>query len=298
MLSERFDIDFCSIEELDSFRSKERVVGLFVRLKSKIDDDVLKYFSNLRFLISPTTGLNHLDLEAINRRKVKVISLKGETAFLKSIAATAELTWGLILSLTRKIPQALNHVSMGHWDRDSYRGIDLAGRTLGIVGYGRLGQIIESYAQAFRMKVLINDIAPCEPLIGKNVPLKQLLSESDIITVHVDVNSGSMNMFGESEFRCMKSTAFFINTSRGELVDEDSLIRALREGSLAAAALDVIRDEQSGWTASPLYQVQSEFRERLLVTPHIGGASSDSMAQTEIFIVSKVLNEEIDAVFD
>lgn len=290
-LREVVDVAFCEIENLDSFEDKDRVAGLFVRLKSYIDDTVFDHLPNLKFVISATTGHNHLDLDAMVRRSIRVISLKGETEFLSSITATAELTWGLILSLTRRIPQAVNHVAIGGWDRDALRGLDLSGRTLGIVGYGRLGRIIEDYARVFRMKVLINDIASRNPTYGQMVPLKQLLAESDIVTVHVDANPGSVNMFGEAEFRRMKPTAFFVNTSRGELVDEDALIRALREGCLAAIATDVIRDEQSGRANSPLLRARAEFQERLLVTPHIGGASWDSMAKTENFIVAKVLNE-------
>lgn len=289
-LREVFDVAFCCIENLDRFEEKERVAGLFVRLKSRIDDTVFDHLPNLKFVISPTTGHNHLDLDAMVRRSIQVISLKGETEFLGSITATAELTWGLILSLTRRIPQAINHVAMGGWDRDTLRGLDLSGRILGIVGYGRLGRIIEDYARVFRMKVLINDTAIRSPIYGQMVPLMQLLSESDIVTVHVDVNPGSVNMFSEAEFRCMKATAFFINTSRGELVNELSLVKALEENWIAGAAVDVIDNEHLGHTSSPLYRLKNSLEGKLLITPHIGGASRDSMLKTEMFIVNKLLS--------
>lgn len=293
-LREKFDVAYCNINELDRFRTKERVKGLFVRLMSRIDETVFARFPNLRFVISPTTGHNHLDLEAMHNRGIHIVSLKDEAEFLASVAATAELTWGLILSLTRRIPQALNHVESGEWDRDLFRGIDLSGRTLGIVGYGRLGRIIEKYAQAFSMKVLINDIEPRDPVYGQMAPLNRLLAESDIVTVHVDFNPSSVNMFGEAEFRYMKPTAYFVNTSRGELVDEDALVAALRECRLAGAATDVIREEQSGRADSALLCALNELQDRLLVTPHIGGASWDSMTKTENFIVEKLIRFSLD----
>jgi D-3-phosphoglycerate dehydrogenase len=290
-LSAAFNVVYCDIDNLDKIVGKNNVVGIFVRLRSYIDDTVFNHLPNLKFVISPTTGHNHLDLEAMRRRAIRVVSLKGETVFLDSVTATAELTWGLILSLTRRIPQALNHVASGGWNRDAFRGVDLSGKTLGIVGYGRLGRIIEDYARAFRMNVLINDIAPRDPVFGKAVALDHLLTESDIVTVHVDINPSSVNMFGDAQFRNMKRSAYFINTSRGELIDEDALIRALKKGSIAAAATDVIRDEQTGRANSPLINACAALQGRLLVTPHIAGASWDSMSKTEDFIISKVLNE-------
>lgn len=288
-LSSSFDVVFCTLENLPAISSTENIEGLFVRLKFYIDDSVLNYLPNLKFVISPTTGHSHLDTVALERRKIKLVSLKGETAFLSSITATAELTWGLILSLTRLIPSAVSHVAAGGWDRDKFRGIDLAGRTLGIVGYGRLGQIVESYANAFRMNVLIYDIAPRVPVFGQSVSLTQLLGNSDIVTVHVDVNPNSVNMFSDDAFCCMKRSSLFINTSRGELIDEHALIRALNSGQISAAATDVVRDEQTGLSASPLMRSLAELQGRLLITPHIGGASLDSMSKTENFIVTRVL---------
>ena len=290
-LRDVFQVDYCDIEDLEKVRDKKNVVGIFVRLKSRIDETVIDRLSNLKFVVSPTTGHSHLDLEAMHKRGIQVVSLKGEAEFLGSVTATAELTWGLILSLTRRIPQAVNHVACGGWSRDLFRGFDLAGRTLGIVGYGRLGRIIEEYARAFRMNVLVNDISPRVPVFGQMVSLERLMAESDIVTVHVDVNPESRNMFGDAEFSRMKRSAFFVNTSRGELIDEDALIRALRQNRLAAAAIDVIQGEQSGPANSPLLRSRTEFQDRLLVTPHIGGASWDSMARTENFIIAKVLRQ-------
>jgi len=289
-LQSSFEVLFCAIEDIQEIQNVQDIVGLFVRLKSYIDDSLLNLLPSLKFVMTPTTGHNHLNLSALDRRGIRLVSLKGESAFLSSITATAELTWGLILSLTRLIPSALDHVASGEWDRDRFRGIDLAGRTLGIVGYGRLGRIIEKYASAFRMRVLIYDAAPSIPNFGENVSFEKLLRESDVVTVHVDVNPGSLSLFNERAFKCMKASALFINTSRGEIVDEAALLQALLSRQIAAAAIDVLRDEQTGLPGNPLLQSLPELKGRLLITPHIGGASFDSMAKTEDYIVTKVLN--------
>jgi D-3-phosphoglycerate dehydrogenase / 2-oxoglutarate reductase len=293
LLQTSYDVHMCDIDDPASLDAAGDAAGLFVRLKSKIDKDVLDQFPSLRFVMSPTTGHNHLDLTEFARRGIQVVSLKGESDFLNSITATAELTWGLILSMTRHIPAAIAHVADSGWDRDQFRGLDLSGRILGIVGYGRLGRIIETYAHAFRMRILVHDIEPRDPEFGQLVDFETLLEQSDIVTMHVDVNPSNLNLFDEAAFRRMKPTAFFINTSRGELVDEASLVLALKENRLAAAATDVIRDEQTDRQKSPLLQARTDLGARLLITPHIGGASLDSMAKTEHFIVLKLLNAEI-----
>ena len=131
---------------------------LIVALADKVDKEVLSKAQNLKIIVSPTTGLDHIDEKFAQERNIKIISLRGEIEFLKNVTATAELTWGLILSLTRKIPAAVAHVASGGWNRYDFKGIELKGKTLGIIGYGRLGKIVAEYAKAFRMKVLTYDI--------------------------------------------------------------------------------------------------------------------------------------------
>ena len=292
-----FDAAYCEIEDIANFVGKELVQALFVRLGSYIDASVLHHLPNLELLISPTTGHTHLDLKEIQRRGIKLLSLKGESDFLSSITATAELTWGLVLSLTRKIPQALTHTKSGGWQRDLFRGYDLSGRTIGIVGYGRIGCIIEQYAQAFRMNILVHDTISCIPRFGKFTSFSKLLAGSDLVTVHVDVNPSSVNMFGDTEFKQMKHGAYFINTSRGEIVCESALLHALRSGRLKGAAIDVIRDETSWLNSSSMEDNwlinYALTHSNLLITPHIGGATVDAMDKTEIFITSKAISHFI-----
>lgn len=282
----------------DLLKKIEEVDALVIRLRNRIDKEILDQAKNLKYIVTPTTGLNHIDLEEADKRKIQVVSLKGEVDFLKSIAATAELTWGLILSLLRNIPQALGDVALQRWDRDEFRGHDLKGKTLGVVGYGRLGQIVAGYAQAFGMSVIASDphvlTEDCPfPLLS----LADLLGQADIVTLHVGLDQSTKGFFGKSEFQKMKKGSCFINTARGELVDENALLSALQDGTLAGAALDVLGNETGQdliWMQENQLWQYSRANANLLITPHIGGATFESMAATEIFIVEK-LKKKVEA---
>ena len=130
---------------------------LIVRLGHRIDKEVIEKGHQLKAILTATTGLNHIDLTAAAKNDISILSLKGERAFLDTLTATAELTWGLLLALLRKIPSAYNHVLAAGWDRDQYRGRQLKDKVLGIVGFGRLGSIVAEYGRAFQMKVLTTD---------------------------------------------------------------------------------------------------------------------------------------------
>lgn len=264
---------------------------LITRLAYHIDRDVIEAGLNLKVIVTPTTGLDHIDLGCAAERGIRVISLKGETQFLESITATAELTWGLILALIRQMPSALDDVRAGKWRRDLFRGIELKEKCLGILGYGRLGKIVARYALAFQMKVFACDIAAQQPIDGiKMVDLPTLLAQSDIITLHLPLDETTVNMVSSEFFSRMKSGSYFINTSRGGLVDEQPLLEALNAGKIAGAAVDVI----SGETGFDYHDVKSPMIEyakknsNLIITPHVGGATWDSMWKTEIFVARKL----------
>jgi D-3-phosphoglycerate dehydrogenase len=265
---------------------------LWVRLRNKIGKEILDAAPNLKAIATPTTGVNHLDLELLEERQIKVMSLRGETTFLNSVRATAELTLGLMLALTRHIPAACEATKDGAWNRDRFRGNELHGKTVGIVGYGRLGRHVANYCAALGLTVLVTD-----PNVRKDtVPLpfemmerESLLRHSDLVSLHVSLDEANRGFFGSREFQTMREGSWFINTSRGELIDESALLQNLDSGHLAGAALDVLQDEQSGgFAARPLVQYAASHR-NLLITPHIGGCTSESMAKTELFLAEKLL---------
>jgi D-3-phosphoglycerate dehydrogenase len=264
---------------------------LWVRLRHRIDRGVLDRAAGLRVVVSPTTGLNHIDTAELARRGIHLISLRGEVEFLRNVRATAEHTVALMLSLLRNLPAAAAHTLAGGWTRDRFRGRELYEKTVGIVGYGRLGRLVARYLLAFDCRVLAADphvdAAAVEPGVSM-VSLDRLLGESDIVSLHVNLDDDTAGFFGASQLNAMKPGALLVNTARGELVDEQALIAALKSGRLAGAALDVLSNERSaGMSGHPLVRYANE-NNNMIITPHIGGCTLESMYKTEEFLAGKL----------
>jgi len=265
---------------------------LIVRLAFQLTEDIFRAAPNLRVIVTATTGLDHIDLEAAERHGVKVLSLRGEVDFLRSIPATAELTWGLLLALTRNIPAAYSSVLKGEWDRDRFKGHDLAGKRLGILGLGRIGRIVARYGLAFSMKV-----AAFDPMVQNWVEgvermksMGELLQIADILTVHVPLYHDTVGLIGGHELELLPTGAWLINTSRGDIVNVPGLISALESGQLAGVAVDVVSMERSDLLEKSALLQYARTHKNLIITPHIGGASYESMAATEIFMARKLVN--------
>ncbi|MHB8856603.1 MAG: NAD(P)-dependent oxidoreductase [Bellilinea sp.] len=268
------------------------VEALIVRLAFQIDEQVLAAAPRLRAIVTATTGLDHIDLAAAERHGVKVLSLKGEVNFLRSIPATAELTWGLLLALTRNIPAAFGSVLQSEWQRDRFKGHDLAGRRLGILGLGRIGHMVARYGLAFGMRVLAYDPAPHIWLEGleRAGSLAELLGQADVLSIHVPLKPETVRLVGKPELDQLPDGSYLINTARGDILDEAALLAVLEGGRLAGAALDMLSNERSDSLASsPLIQY-AQMHSNLILTPHIGGATYESMAATEIFMAEKLVD--------
>lgn len=265
---------------------------LVVRLRHKLDREVFDAAPRLKAVVTPTTGLDHIDTAEAARRGIAVLALKGETDFLRTIPATAELTWGLLLALVRRLPAACASVRDGRWQRDAFRGRDLRGRTLGIIGYGRVGAMVAGYGTAFGLRVLVHDLQPVAAPAGLEwCDLDDLLARADIVSVHVPLLPATIHLLGAPQFAQMKPGAILLNTSRGEVLDEAALRAALESGHLAGAALDVLsgeRGDDSAWMEGHPLVRHARTHENLLITPHIGGATLDSMQMTEAFMARKL----------
>lgn len=264
---------------------------LIIRLRHLVDRGFLADAQQLKVISTATTGLDHIDLQKAEERGVTVLSLRGETDFLRTVTATAEHTWGLLLALLRHIPQAHQAVVSGDWDRDKFFGRELQGRTLGILGLGRIGQMVARYGLAFRMQVIAHDPFQREWIEGveRVEDLPGFLSRADVLSIHVPLSVETKHLIGRKEFAALKPGAIVLNTSRGAILDEAALVENLESGHLGGAALDVIHDE---------YSPDSDLRERiiryaatqenLLITPHLGGATHDSLEKVEIFMAEKL----------
>jgi phosphoglycerate dehydrogenase-like enzyme len=254
-----------------------------------VDDAVMSAAPKLRWIATPTTGLNHVDLAAAERRGIEVISLRGRVDFLKNVRATAEMTVLLMLALLRHLPEAATHVREGKWNRDLFRGGELYGRTVGIVGYGRLGRIVARYLSGFECRVLATDLGPIETETGVTaVSLARLLDEADIVSLHADYRPANHGFWDRACFSKMKPGALFINTARGELVDERALLEALESGTLGGAALDVLAQEPPAGMEHPLIAFARRST-RLLITPHIGGGTVESLKKAETFLADALV---------
>jgi len=269
---------------------------LWVRLRHQIDREVFEAAPQLRAIATPTTGLNHIDLAEAERRNIHIISLRDEVDFLQGVYATAEHTMALIFSLVRHIPAAHDHAVNGKWNRDLFIGVELFGKTAGIIGYGRIGRMVGRYLRAFGMRVIVSDIreinaAQAQEEQGiERVPLIELLRKSDLITLHVPLTEKTHRLLGFHEFSNMKKGVWFINTSRGEIVDESALRLALAENRVAGAALDVLCDERaSGMSENSVVQY-AQTHGNVVITPHIAGCTFESREKTEIFLAGRVVS--------
>jgi D-3-phosphoglycerate dehydrogenase len=265
--------------------------ALIVRLANQIDREVIEAGGRLRVIVTATTGLDHIDLGYAQERGITVLSLRGETEFLQEVRATAEHTWALLLGLLRNIVPASIAACQGNWDRDRFRGRELDGKRLGIVGLGRLGQKVARYGQVFGMDVRAFDPLVEEWIDGvrREPTLTDLLKKSDILSLHVPLNTETQGMIGATELALLPAGAVLVNTSRGQLIDESALINALKRKHLAGAALDVVAQERNSENRrlGTLLDYAGT-HENLLITPHIGGATYESMAKTEVFMALKL----------
>jgi D-3-phosphoglycerate dehydrogenase len=198
----------------------------------------------------------------------------------------------------RHVSRSIRHVNEGNWNRDLFEGRELYNKTVGIVGYGRLGRRVAKYLLAFDVKVLATGPALKQSDVDAGitvVPLPELLEKCDIVSLHADYTSDNDRFFGTEQFKAMKAGALFINTARGELVDEPALLASLESGHLAGAALDVLRDETSVSVIDNLLVKYAQSHDNLLITPHIGGNTRESLNKTEYFLANNrfVFRDEI-----
>jgi D-3-phosphoglycerate dehydrogenase len=262
---------------------------LIARFGHRMDKELFAAAPHLRALVSATTGLDHIDLESAAAHGVTVLSLQGETEFLEGLSATAELSWGLLLTVLRHIPQAFQSVKEGSWDRDAFRGNELRGKHLGILGLGRLGRMVAEYGRAFGMTVAAYD--PHTPDWPKGVELRSaaedLMEDAQVLSLHLPLNDKTRGFMDGAMLARLPEGAVLINTSRGAVVNEAALLAAMDSGHLAGAGLDVVADELSGGPSQALLAYARDHN-NLIITPHMGGATTESMEKAEVFMAQKL----------
>jgi D-3-phosphoglycerate dehydrogenase len=264
---------------------------LITRFKHAIDKEVILAAPRLKIIAIAATGLDHIDIPAARNQGIEIISLQGQTKFLRNIPSTAEHTWALLLSVVRHLPHSFFSVLRGEWKRDEFIGNELYGKNLGIIGLGRIGRKIARYGLCFGMNIHAYDPF-CKKRIKKvrmHNELDEMLPNIDILTIHIPLSQATAHMIGKKEFSLLPKGSIIINTSRGKIIDEKALLKALKSGHLRAAALDVIEACEN--LKKNTLIAYARHNHNLIITPHIGGATKEAWEKAEVFIAQKIVTK-------
>ena len=278
LIEEYADVEVYDSEEepapYDLILEKVRDIdGLLCLLTDKIDARVIEAGERLKVISNYAVGYDNIDVEAATKRGIYVTNTPGVLT-----ETTADLAWAILMAIARRVVEADKYVRAGRWVHawgpKMMLGSDVHGKTLGIVGLGRIGSAVARRAKGFNMRVIYYDVVRREDLEGEldleYKPLEELLKEADYITLHVPLTKDTYHLIGERELNMMKPTAYLINTSRGAVVDQRALYRALKERRIAGAALDVFEREPID-PDDPLLELDN-----VVLTPHIGSASVET----------------------
>jgi D-3-phosphoglycerate dehydrogenase len=254
--------------------------GLVVRSAVQVDDALLEHAPKLRVIGRAGVGVDNIDADAATRRGIVVMNTPGANAI-----AVAELTIGLMLSLARQVPKANALLHQGKWEKKSLSGAELRGKTLAVLGLGRIGLEVAHRAASFGMQVIGHDpfVAPA---VARErgvelVDLEALFARADYLTLHVGLTQQTGNIINAKNLAAMKQGVRIVNCARGELIEDAALLAALESGQVAGAALDVFRDE-------PLKDSPYFSRENVLLTPHIAGSTAEAQEAVGIQIAAQV----------
>ena len=290
VLSLQFEVSFLPDLWKDSVELSKRIGdyrALIVRNQTQVTAALLAAGSKLVVVGRAGVGLDNVDVAAATRAGILITFTPDQNA-----VSVAELAMGLMLSLARMIPAANQDTKNGNWNRQMFVGMELYGKTIGIVGAGKIGYLTARRAQAFGMKVLAYD-----PFISRDsillselnaelVSLDELLARADIVSCHLPATPGTVGMFNAERFEKMKPTATFVNTSRGEVVVESDLLGALESGQIAGAAMDVRSKE-------PPQAGGLEHLPNLILTPHVGAFTQEAQDR-----VTRAICEDVARVLD
>jgi phosphoglycerate dehydrogenase-like enzyme len=255
--------------------------AIIVRSATQVTAEVIEHGRRLQIIGRAGAGLDNIDVVAAQERGIQVVNCPDANTL-----AVAEHTMGLLLALARRLPRADLSLKEGKWEKKTFMGTGLAGKTLGIVGFGRIGREVALRAQAFGMKILVNQRRPTPELNlagATAVDLNDLLQKADFVTLHVPLKPETRHLIGAEQLALMKPAAYLINTARGGVIDEAALLKALNEGQIAGAALDVFAQE-------PVTDNVLARHERVIATPHIAASTEDAQQQAAVMVAEKMID--------
>ena len=249
----------------------------------KIDEELLRD-TKVKLINSCSTGLNHIDLEYCNQNNIEIQCHKNDYELINELPSTSELAFGLMMSLLRSIPQGSQHVKSRRWDYTQFVGRQVKDLKIGIIGYGRLGKMMYNFCKAFEADVMVFD-----PYVG-NIgcsSIEDMLSKCDVISLHVHVTEETKYMINERLLGFMKKNSYIINTSRGEIVDEQAIINALKSGHLSGYGTDVIEHEFGNIRKSPIIKGMRNGL-NIIATPHVGGMTIEGQTKAYKWSIDKL----------
>jgi glyoxylate reductase len=275
ILQEKCEVEYWPQEERipreELFRRVKDKQGLVCLLTDRVDDELLRGATKLRIVANVAVGFNNVDVPACTKRGVAVTNTPGVLD-----ESTADFAWALMMAVARRVGEGETLARSGNWkgwDLDQLVGTDVWGKTLGLVGFGRIGRAMARRAGGFKMKVIYTDVQRAPEDVEKELnaeyrDFNTLLAESDFVSLHVPLLPETQGLLEAAKFFRMKPSAFLINTSRGSVVDEAALVHALESKKIAGAALDVYENE-------PFIHPGLK-RSNVVLTPHIASASLET----------------------
>ena len=254
--------------------------GILIRSATKLTSNILADCKNLKVVGRAGVGVDNVDLETATKNKILVMNTP-----LGNLEATAELTIGLMFSLYRHIHLANQSTHDGKWEKSKFMGTELKGKTLGIVGFGNIGQRVAEMASVIGMNIITNSNSASNEDLSKlgasKVSTEQLLTDSDIVSLHTKLNDDTKNMLNKTSIATMKSSAVIINCARGGLINEADLKDCLNNDVIAGAAIDVYEKEPA--TENVMFGAKN-----LLLTPHLGASSKEAQSNVAIDVANQV----------
>ena len=260
--------------------------GILIRSATKLTSDILADCKNLKVIGRAGVGVDNVDLDQATKNKILVMNTP-----LGNLEATAELSVGLMFSLMRNIHLANDSTHQGKWEKPKFIGTELKGKTLGIVGYGNIGQRVAEICSTIGMNIITNSKSASDEDLSrfkaKKVSTEQLIKEADIVSIHTKLNDETKYMFNKETLSTMKPTSVIINCARGGLINEADLKDALNNGVIAGAAIDVYENEPA--TDNVMFGAKN-----LLLTPHLGASSKEAQSNVAIDVANQVADFLID----
>lgn len=284
LLSKEMEVDY--LPGLSKEEILQRIVeydALMVRSGTKVTRDIIEAGTNLKIIGRAGVGVDNIDVEAATERGIVVVNSPGGNT-----RAAAEHTIALMLALARNIPQAHMMLKQGEWKRSKFMGMEVYGKTLGVIGFGRIGREVAKRAQGLGMEVIAYDPyiseESAERIGVQLVDLPTLLQKADIITIHTPLTKETKHLLGEEELKKTKKGAKIINTARGGIVDEIALAKAIEEGIIGGAAIDVFEQEPPP-PDHPLLKL-----EQVIVTPHLGASTIEAQEYVAVDVAEQIVN--------